>query len=178
MKQESNFDDLVQAIQDAFIKVNNMSEAQHLQKISAYFDDEHNAKVFAVNYPSFDENGVVVYKELNVPQICLLPMSSLKLDEVEVDFKVRLYGGVKIKKGKEAADLSGNVEKENHYIGGHKLQTQHRLPENNTFLGYFPQGGGRKSQDENYANIKLKFVSDEPPEGLMRIQDQFTKIIL
>lgn len=34
MKQEASFDDLIQAIQEAFIKVNNMSEAQHLQKIS------------------------------------------------------------------------------------------------------------------------------------------------
>jgi len=103
---------------------------------------------------------------LRVPQICLLPMSSLKLDEVEVDFKVRLYGGVKIKTAEadNASELQGNSLK------------SVKMADNDTFLGYFPQG--RKNVDENYANIKLKFVSDQPPEGLMRIQDQYTKIIL
>lgn len=160
MKKETSFDDLIQAIQDAFIKVNNMSEAQHLQKISDYFDENNKAKVFEIQYPKFDEMGRVQYTPLSVPQICLLPMSSLKLDEVEVDFKVRLYGGVKIKPAE-----ADNVN---------RFQSN----SNDTFLGYFPQGRGSKNTDENYANIKLKFVSDQPPEGLMRIQDQYTKIIL
>ena len=56
-------------------------------------------KTFQIAYPMFDSDGKVVNKKMDISQICLLPMSSLKLDEVEVDFKVKLYGGVKLKTG-------------------------------------------------------------------------------
>jgi hypothetical protein len=166
MKKEANFDDLVQAIQDAFIKVNNMSESQHLQKISEYFNEDCTPKVFKVMYPFFDSSGNVNYRETDIPQICLLPMSSLRLDEVEVDFKVQMYGGVKL----------------NHYEDTDTplLKGAKNPPpdDGQTFIGYFPHGNARRSKDDNYASIRLKFTSDDPPEGLMRIQEQYTKISL
>lgn len=177
MKQESSFDDLVQAIQDAFIKVNNMSEAQHLQKISEYFNADSTPKTFQIAYPMFDSDGKVVNKKMDIPQICLLPMSSLKLDEVEVDFKVKLYGGVKLKteRNHEKEPEKGDMQ---HSANLLKASKKEEDEDSGTFIGYFPQGYSRKNKDENYANIRLKFVSDEPPEGLMRIQEQYTKITL
>lgn len=175
MKQEASFDDLVEAIQNAFIKVNNMSESQHLEKISEYFNPDSTPKTFEIMYPTFDSEGKVESTKVSVPAICLLPMSSLKLDEVEVDFKVKLYGGVKLK-AKESA--YGGALKSNASETVLKAATSSDKEENNTFIGYFPQGYSRKAKDENYANIRLKFVSDEPPEGLMRIQEQYTKISL
>lgn len=168
MKQEASFDDLVQAIQDAFIKVNNMSEAQHLQKISEYFNPDSTPKTFEISYPMFNDDGKVENKVISVPAICLLPMSSLKLDEVEVDFKVKLYGGVKLK-------TEGDVDSTSNMLKSSKKEDD---KEARTFVGFFPQGNTRRSRDENYANIRLKFVSDEPPEGLMRMQEQYTKISL
>lgn len=180
MKQETSFDDLIQAIQDAFLKVNNMSESQHLQKISEYFDADNKPRSFSIMYPVVNGEGKVENKPIDVPAICLLPMSSLKLDEVEVDFKVKLYGGVKIK-SEQTKTSKDNIED-----AGAPIKTQNSLKpskqpareEQGTFLGFFPQGYTRSNRDENYANIRLKFVSDEPPEGLMRIQEQYTKITL
>ena len=171
MKQEARFDDLVQAIQDAFIKVNNMSEAQHLKKISDYFNSDSTPKTFKISYPMFDGEGEVYNKDIDVPAICLLPMSSLKLDEVEVDFKVKLYGGVKL-------NAEGEEKKEAPATNMLRAAKKERAGEQGTFIGYVPQGIFSKGRDDNYANIRLKFVSDEPPEGLMRIQEQYTKISL
>jgi hypothetical protein len=171
MKREASFDDLIQAIQDAFIKVNNMSEAQHLQKISEYFNEDYTPKVFKVMYPYFDASGNVNYRETEIPQICLLPMSSLKLDEVEVDFKVQIYGGVKLTHYKESDASDDNPA----LLKAAKKSTYDK---NQTFIGYFPQGNARHSKDDNFASIRLKFTSDDPPEGLMRIQEQYTKISL
>ncbi len=149
MAAKLNFDDLVESIQDAFIRVNDMSEAQHLNKLSEYFESDGTPKVFDMQYPYFDENGVPSYKFVSIPQICLVPISSLKLDEINVDFKVQIYGDVSVKDGEK------------------------------TTLGYVPHGGGMfRNKEDSYANIRLKFVSQEPPEGLMRIRDQFTKITL
>ena len=58
MAAKLNFDDLVESIQDAFIRVNDMSEAQHLNKLSEYFESDGTPKVFDMQYPYFDENGV------------------------------------------------------------------------------------------------------------------------
>jgi len=84
MAAKLNFDDLVESIQDAFIRVNDMSEAQHLNKLSEYFESDGTPKVFDMQYPYFDENGVPSYKFVSIPQICLVPISSLKLDEINV----------------------------------------------------------------------------------------------
>jgi hypothetical protein len=172
MKKEANFNDLIQAIQDAFIKVNNMSEAQHLQKISEYFNEDYTPKVFKVMYPYFDASGNVNYRETDIPQICLLPMSSLKLDEVEVDFKVQIYGGVKLTHYDES-NTSGTPSSPILKAASKKADDK-----NQAFIGYFPQGNARHSKDDNFASIRLKFTSDDPPEGLMRIQEQYTKISL
>lgn len=147
MAKKLGFKNLVESIQEAFIQVNDMSEAQHLKKMSEYFEDDGTPKTFEMQYPYFDEKGVPAYKMVSIPQICLIPISSLKLDEVKVDFKVQIYGEVPLKH------------------------------EEGTSLCYVPQGGIRNRED-SYANIRLKFVSQEPPEGLVRLKDQFIKVTL
>ncbi len=175
MKHENSFDDLIQAIQDAFIKVNNMAEAQHLQKLSAYFNPDSTPKTFDISYPTVDMDGKIEHRLVSVPAICLLPLSSLKLDEVEVDFKVRLYGGVKLKSDKKQLEKEALDQISPNLFCASRPNIKEQ---ENMFLGYFPQGSSRKSKDDNYADIRLKFVADEPPEGLMKIQDQYTKISL
>ncbi len=148
MAKKVSFNELVESIQDAFIRVNDMSEQQHIGKLSEYFEKDGTPKTFDMQYPYFDENGVPAYRFVSIPQICLVPISSLKLDEIQVDFKVQIYGEVPVKEGEK------------------------------TTLGYIPHGGTFRNKEDSYANIKLKFVSQEPPEGLMRIRDQFTKVTL
>ena len=125
MAKKIGFKNLVESIQEAFIQVNDMSEAQHLKKMSEYFEDDGTPKVFEMQYPYVDGKGVTV----------------------EVDFKVQIYGEVPLKH------------------------------EEGTSLCYVPHGGIRNKED-SYANIKLKFVSQEPPEGLVRLKDQFIKVTL
>lgn len=148
MAKKVSFNELVESIQDAFIRVNDMSEEQHISKLSEYFETDGTPRTFDMQYPYFDENGVPAYRFVSIPQICLVPISSLKLDEIQVDFKVQIYGEIPLKEGEKAT------------------------------LGYIPHGGAFRNKEDSYANIKLKFVSQEPPEGLMRIRDQFTKVTL
>lgn len=154
MAKEASFDNLIQAIQQAFIRVNDMSEEQHLAKLQEYFEEDGTPRTFDMQYPYYDENGVPAYRVVSIPQLCLVPISSLKLDEIEVDFKVQIYGKVSLT---ETEQTEGKAE---------------------TFLGYVPHGGKFRNREESYANIKLKFVSQDPPEGLMRIRDQFVKVTI
>lgn len=168
MEKEASFDNLIQAIQQAFIRVNDMSEEQHVTKLKEYFNEDGTPKTFDMQYPYFNEDGIPSYRMVSIPQICLVPISSLKLEKVEVDFKVQLYGKVSLTKKDE-------VEEDSHFADGTLLK---KGAKDNTFLGYVPHGSVFRNKEENYASIKLKFVSQEPPEGLMRIRDQFVKVTI
>lgn len=163
--KEASFDDLVQAIQQAFIKVNDMSERQHISMIQEYFNADGSPKTFDIQYPYFNEVGEAAYRRVSIPQLCLIPITSLKLDEIKVDFKVRLYGKVNLKQQNNLLRSNGEAGEEN-------------KDGNNTFLGYIPHGSRRADKEDSFADIKLKFVSQDPPEGLMRIRDQFIKITI
>ena len=164
MAKKASFDDLVVAIQQAFIEVNDMSEAQHIKKLRTYFEEDGTPRVIEMQYPYFDEDGKPAYRMVSIPQICLVPITSLKLDAIDVDFKVQLYGEVDLKK------LPTTTREQLDNIYDDK-------EENETFLGYIPHGMFRK-RDDSYANIRLRFTSQDPPEGLMRLRDQYTKVSL
>ena len=161
MAKKASFDDLVVAIQQAFIEVNDMSEAQHIRKLRTYFEEDGTPKVIEMQYPYFDEDGKPAYRMVSIPQICLVPITSLKLDTIDVDFKVQLYGDVDLKRLPTTTREELNSEES----------------EEGTFLGYIPHGMFQK-RDDSYASIKLRFTSQEPPEGLMRLRDQYTKVTI
>ncbi len=170
MAKRENFNDLINSIQDAFLQVNKFSEMQHLDMVKNYFDEDNNPICIDVNYPYFDESGAIAYRKVSVPKLCLVPISSLKLNEVSVDFKVKLYGKVKLNEYDDTTDGP---------LKSGKTENSYFKPKNNSYLGYIPGGFGlRNDSDSSYANIKLKFVSEEPPEGLMRINDELTKIMI
>ena len=86
-----------------------------------------------------------------------------------MDFKVKLYGKVQLK---EAPEKNGS---------GKQLEMSANLATStgNSYLGYIPGGFGSRSENgSGYANIRLKFTSEQPPEGVMRISDELTKIML
>lgn len=163
MAKRENFNDLIKSIQEAFLQVNKLSELQHIDMIKNYFDENEKPICIDMNYPYFDENGAMAFRKVSVPKLCLVPMSSLKLSEVSVDFKVKLYGKIELKEKEEKSSVKVS-------------STQNK---GNSYLGYVPGGFGvRNNKDDSYASISLKFVSEEPPEGLMRISDELTKVMI
>lgn len=156
MKQQ-NFDELVAAIQKSFLQCSRLAERQHIEMLSSFFDSENKPVSIQLSMPQFDDNGKIIYKDVSIPKLCLVPISSLKLDGIKVDFKVRLTGEVPL--GEETGEDTGTEKKER------------------SFLGYFP-GGGLKRNPEDLANITLQFASQDPPEGIMRIQDELIRVSL
>lgn len=167
MKKQENFNDLIASIQEAFIQANKIAETQHLDMLSHYFDQDKKPICFQMAYPEYDENGKVVYRTLSVPKLCVVPLSSLKLKEISVDFKVKLYGKISLKKSEP--------QQQTNALKG--TSSGQRPPQETGYLGYIP-GLGRRDSSDNYAQISLKFESEDPPEGLMRISDQLTKVTL
>ncbi|MGN0406840.1 MAG: DUF2589 domain-containing protein [Bacteroides sp.] len=171
MAKEASFNALVAAIQNAFLSVNQMAENQHLDMLSAYFEHDGTPVCIDIKCPFFNDKGETEYKNVSIPKLCLIPMSSLCLDEINVDFKVKLYGKVSLEQQAYAGDKTENLQMD-------KLTEHRKGGEKETFIGYIPNGRIRKGSDDSYASISLKFVSQEPPEGLMRIRDEFIKVTL
>lgn len=156
MKQQ-NFDELVAAIQKSFLQCSRLAERQHIEMLSGFFDSENKPVSISLSMPQFDDDGKITYKDVSIPKLCLVPISSLKLDGIKVDFKVRLTGEVPLEE--KAGEDTGTDKKEG------------------SFLGYLP-GGGLKRNPEDFANITLQFSSQDPPEGIMRIQDELIRVSL
>ncbi len=158
MKQQ-NFDELVAAIQKSFLQCSRLAERQHIEMLSGFFDSENKPISIPLSMPQFDDSGNITYQDVSIPKLCLVPISSLKLDGIKVDFKVRLTGEVSLEE-KAGENSTHNTDKKGR-----------------SFVGYLP-GGGLKRNSDDFANITLQFTSQDPPEGIMRIQDELIRVSL
>lgn len=161
MAKVEKFEDLIGSIQQAFISVNNMAEQQHIESLQSYFDTDGKPRCLTMQMPYFDDYGVPQYREMEVPLISIVPVNSLKLSEINVDFKVRLSANVKLSHSKPLKNFMAANNANNADTDG--------------VLGFIPEY--KKRDNESYANIILKFTSDEPPEGVMKIRDEMIKIL-
>ena len=169
MAKIESFDELISSIQEAFLSVNRLAENQHLEALHEFMEEDGSPKTIRIKYPYFNEDGDVEYRFVEVPELCLVPVSTLKLSEVSVDFKVKLAAEISLKKDdddeEQVAALSAEGDK----------KPLLRIPKRRNRMGFIP--GFRQKQDDSYANITLKFNAEEPPEGMLRIRDEMIKIL-
>ncbi|MDE6635424.1 MAG: DUF2589 domain-containing protein, partial [Lachnospiraceae bacterium] len=97
MAKAESFDTLLQAIQSSFMKVNQLSSRQHVELLENYFDGDNKPICIKMQYPARGEDGEMTFTEVDIPKLCNVPISSFKLQEVTVDFKVKLTGKVSLK---------------------------------------------------------------------------------
>lgn len=164
MAKTENFDTLLQAIQSSFMKVNQLSQQQHSEVLEQFFDSENKPISIKMQYPARGENGELLYHEVEVPKLCVVPISSLKLQEVSVDFKVKLAGKISLKSNR--SDLRED--------GGGSKRKRNSLEE--SYVGYIPHAT-KRNENSGFADIHLKFKADQPPEGIMRIRDSLIRVM-
>lgn len=167
MAKTENFDTLLQAIQSSFMKVNQLSREQHVELLGQYFDSDNKPVCINMKFPTRSENGELVYSDVAIPKICVVPVTSLKLQEVSVDFKVKLAGKISLKHmGPEETTAGSDVLK-----NGKKKRDSTK----EGYIGYIPHAS--KREHTGFADIHLKFKADEPPEGIMRIRDSMVRVM-
>ncbi len=169
MAKVESFDGLISSIQEAFLSVNRLAENQHLEALHEFLEEDGSPKTMRIKYPYFNDDGDVDYRFVEVPQLCLIPVSTLKLSEVSVDFKVKLSAEISLKKdeNEETQTVAFSEEEDKKPIP--------RIPKRRNRMGFIP--GFRQKQDDSYANITLKFNAEEAPEGMLRIRDEMIKIL-
>ena len=164
MAKTESFDDLLQAIQSSFMKVNQLSQQQHTGLLEQYFDCENKPVCVKMQYPARGENGELTFTEVEIPKICMVPIASLNLKEITVDFKVKLAGKVSLK-SRSRSDVPGDTSS----------VKSRKKPSKDEYIGYVPHAS--KREKNGFADIHLKFESGEPPEGVMRIRDSMIRVM-
>ncbi|PIB35281.1 hypothetical protein BFP72_07650 [Reichenbachiella sp. 5M10] len=152
---QQRFDHLLQAIHNAVLRAQELTEEQHIHQIGKYFDEEGKPIIQELQVPSLDpdddpDNMVT----LRVPLMSLLPPSAIKIKEMKVNFEVAL-GKIKIadaNKEKEGMQATLDID-----MGG---------------------SGGVFGKEQSKANIEITFESGDPSESFLRINDCLVKSVV
>jgi hypothetical protein len=130
-----------------------LSERQHINNLSNYFDEKGNAKTTTFK---------VGNKDLDVPLYILADHSSIGLDELDVEFDARLIVG---------DNKPSTLKKE--LLGLFKKKSEEELHN----IKSINVDSGKNSDSSGMAKIKIKFKSDTKPEMVSRLIDAYIQNI-
>lgn len=148
-----SFKDLVTSLCSAVAEAHKFIDNQHFSMLNSYFSKDstgkyHEAITVKVQIPNLDSKS----NELNtieVPLITLIPLSSIKIGDVTVEFDAHL------------SSLTESGDSEDSF-----KEMQFSL-----------KGGGIFGKKSNNVKVKLSLKSDEPPEGFVRLNERLLKYI-
>ncbi len=151
---QQRFDQLLQAIHNAVLRAQELTEEQHIHQLGKYFDDEGKPIIQELQVPTLDpdddpDNMVTI----KVPLMSLLPPSAIKIKELRVSFKAAM-GKIKLtdKDGDGPQAPSLDID-----TGG---------------------GGGLFGKSQATADIDITFEAGDPSESFLRINDYLIKSVV
>ena len=150
-KQGGFLDHLTKALFDAVVQAQALAENQHIEALGKFFDKKGKPLCMDIKIPG--SNGE--QQTINVPLITLSPQSSIKIKELSMEMKVKMgsFGKRKSRKGggifckEDAGAINADL--------GASI-----LPKRN-----------------QYATLKITFEGTDPPEGLVRLNNNLIKQI-
>ena len=150
-KQGSFLDHLTKGLYDAVVQAQALAENQHIEALSKFFDKDGKPLCMEIKIPDNKGNEMNV----NVPLATLAPQSSIKIKELSMELKVKMgsFGKRKSRKGggifckKDAGAINADL--------GASI-----LPKRN-----------------QYATLKITVEGTDPPEGLVRLNNNLIKQI-
>ena len=150
-KEGSYLDHLTKGLYDAVVQAQALAENQHIEALSKFFDKDGKPLCMEIKIPDSKGNEMNV----NVPLATLAPQSSIKIKELSMEMKVKMgsFGKRKSRKGggifckKDAGAINADL--------GASI-----LPKRN-----------------QYATLKITFEGTDPPEGLVRLNNNLIKQI-
>ena len=147
-------DELLAGLNEAVISAQRIAEKQHIDMVDLYFDDETGQPLtMDMEIPSAHPDKKS--EHLSVPLFTMAPISSIKIKELEMKFKVKLGEQLET-----LSELTKSMKPEDDPVkaGGISIDMNNTNP-------------------DSMAEIKIIFEGGEAPEGVMRINDQLVKTI-
>lgn len=158
------FDTILEGIHDAMVQLNRGMQAQHQPELfDRYFEETEipddsedgfhlklRAKTITIQVPIQSDTGDIVFKDMEVPLLSLVPVRSMQVKHLKIKFQVRMQGA------KEDKDRKGRKRR---------------------FLQVDFGGGGIFSRKSNMAEVEVHFEGTDPPEGWLKVNGQFNKML-
>ena len=147
-------DELLGGLHDAVVSAQRLVEKQHIDMVDLYFDDETGQPLtMDMKIPSAHPDKD--FENLSVPLFTMAPLSSIKIKELEMKFKVKLSEQMDT-----VSELTKSMRHEDEptTVGGVGIDMNSTNP-------------------DTMAEIKITFEGSDAPEGVMRINDQLVKTI-
>jgi len=197
--------ELTEAITEAFSHASQMLEEQHIALLERFFDvvkddkghSSFRAKMVTIRVPHADgeehpDADTMGHIPVLVPLISLVPLNSLKLDELEVEFEAMID---------EVVDHEHD-KKPDHSAFSFLRRLKHRTPSGaptsaampvdtpdpeplreahaesvatGSRIGVRMLGAGKRGKDGSNVKITIRVKGGDPPEGLVRVNDQILK---
>ena len=153
-----NLEELLGGIQEAAMIANSISERQHINNLSNYFDKDGTPLT-----TTFNING----NEMVVPLFVLADHSSISLSELEMEFKTKLAIGdnepSRLKRG--LLSFFRKKESEGKEVKEHSIKN-------------LQIDSGTISKNSNgMAKIRVVFKADEKPEAISRLVDRLIQTV-
>ena len=150
-KKGSFLDHLTKGLYDAVVHAQSLAENQHIEALNKFFDKDGNPLCLDVKIPDDKGQNQVV----SVPLATLAPQSSIRIKELSMEMKVKMGSF-----GKRKSRLGGGIFcKEDAGAINADLGAS-ILPKRN-----------------QYATLKVTFEGTDPPEGLVRLNNNLIKQI-
>ena len=150
-KKGSFLDHLTKGLYDAVVQAQALAENQHIEALEKFFDKDGNPLCMDIKIP--DNKGGE--QTINVPLATLAPQSSIKIKELSMELKVKLGSF-----GKRKSRLGGGIFKHGNAGSISADLGASILPKRN-----------------QYATLKVTFEGTDPPEGLVRLNNNLIKQI-
>ncbi len=154
MTQENNYkkgsflDHLTKGLYDAVVQAQSLAENQHIEAMNKFFDKDGNPVSMDINIPNKEGD-----QRVKVPLITLAPQSSIKIKELTMELKVKMSSF-----GKRKSRLGGGI-----------------FCKEDAGAVNVDLGASILPKRNQYANLKITFEGTEPPEGVVRLNNNLLK---
>ena len=150
-KQGSFLDHLTKGLYDAVVQAQALAENQHIEALGKFFDKKGKPLCMDIKIPGNDGKQ----QTINVPLVTLSPQSSIQIKELSMELisKIGSFGKRKSRKGggifckEDAGAINADL------------------------------GASILTKRNQYATLKVTFEGTDPPEGLVRLNNNLIKQI-
>lgn len=159
-------DELLYGIQDAINSSNEIVRKQYFEELEQYFDENGKPVMIDMDMPYMTEDGMK-FRTVHIPKLALMPLSMMKVKEIDVDFKVAL-SQLPFEENKNHDAQDGGTPPSSQHSKANIFRKQKKTD--------IQVDVDRTSQsDDDRAHIHIKMEGSEPPEGVMKINNYLVR---
>lgn len=173
---QSKLTDLLAGIQSAVATAMQQVEMQHTNMLKKYFDidDSGNhitAKTVAIEIPARNTTSSST-EIINVPLVTLVPIRSLKIDEISLDFEARISAVELQELQKSSENKPDNKTKKHSSDPESEMGSGYQLTKNQLAPQiYIEMKKSTFATSTTPVKISIKFKDNDPPEGIVRVSE-------